>query len=89
LYALIFASFSVSDLRFPPVIFAGLNATRFLSIVALLLVFASSILVMVTNIKAVNRFQANRITNSTDIMLDCDYIEYVSCSALSRQLLKS
>jgi hypothetical protein len=89
LYALIFASFSVSDLRFSPVIFAGLNATRFLSIVALLLVFASSILVMVTNIKAVNRFQANRITNSTDIMLDCDYIEYVSCSALSRQLLKS
>ncbi|KAJ7836392.1 hypothetical protein B0H14DRAFT_3109894 [Mycena olivaceomarginata] len=61
--------------RSQTLIFAGLNATRFLSIVALLLVFASSILVMVTNIKAVNRFQANRITNSTDIMLDCDYIE--------------
>ncbi|KAJ7809696.1 hypothetical protein B0H14DRAFT_3151501 [Mycena olivaceomarginata] len=61
--------------RSQTLIFASLNATRFLSIVALLLVFASSILVMVTNIKAVNRFQANRITNSTDIMLDCDYIE--------------
>ncbi|KAJ7237442.1 hypothetical protein B0H12DRAFT_1057264 [Mycena haematopus] len=56
-------------------IFYGLNATRLLSIVALLLVFSSSILVMVTNIKAVNRFQAVRITNSTDLMLDCDYIE--------------
>ncbi|KAJ7766685.1 hypothetical protein B0H16DRAFT_370204 [Mycena metata] len=56
-------------------IFFGLNAARVLSIVALLLVFSSSILVMVTNIKAVNAFQANRITNSTDVMLDCDYIE--------------
>ncbi|KAJ7029345.1 hypothetical protein C8F04DRAFT_1211960 [Mycena alexandri] len=56
-------------------IFLGLNAARVLSIVALLLVFSSSILVMVTNIKAVNAFQANRITNATDVMLDCDYIE--------------
>ncbi|KAJ7137863.1 hypothetical protein C8R44DRAFT_338415 [Mycena epipterygia] len=56
-------------------IFLGLNATRVLSIVALLLVFSSSILVMVTNIKAVNAFQANRVANSTDVMLECDYIE--------------
>ncbi|KAJ7264931.1 hypothetical protein B0H12DRAFT_1180223 [Mycena haematopus] len=56
-------------------IFLGLNAARVLSVVALLLVFSSSILVMVTNIKAVNRFQADRIADSTDIMLDCDYIE--------------
>ncbi|KAF7337893.1 hypothetical protein MVEN_02012400 [Mycena venus] len=56
-------------------VFLGLNAARVLSVVALLLVFSSSILVMVTNIKAVNRFQADRITNSTDSMLDCDYIE--------------
>ncbi|KAJ7171956.1 hypothetical protein C8R46DRAFT_894377, partial [Mycena filopes] len=55
--------------------FLGLNAARALSIVALLLVFSSSILVMVTNIKAVNAFQANRIANATDVMLDCDYIE--------------
>ncbi|KAJ7080389.1 hypothetical protein B0H15DRAFT_924396 [Mycena belliarum] len=56
-------------------IFLGLNAVRVLSIIGLLLVFASSILVMVTNIKAVNSFQANRVTNATDLMLDCDYIE--------------
>ncbi|KAJ7706932.1 hypothetical protein B0H17DRAFT_856890, partial [Mycena rosella] len=55
--------------------FLGLNAARFLSIVALLLVFSSSILVMVTNIKAVNAFQANRVANATDAMLECDYIE--------------
>ncbi|KAK7038183.1 hypothetical protein R3P38DRAFT_2904867 [Favolaschia claudopus] len=55
--------------------FLALNAVRFLSIVALLLVFSSSIVVMVTNVKAVNRFQAGRIANSTDDMLDCDYIE--------------
>ncbi|KAJ7633100.1 hypothetical protein FB45DRAFT_914368 [Roridomyces roridus] len=56
-------------------IFYSLNATRALSIIALLLVFSSSVLVMVTNIKAVNRFQANRISNATDVMLECDYIE--------------
>ncbi|KAJ6531148.1 hypothetical protein B0H19DRAFT_1082112 [Mycena capillaripes] len=61
--------------RSQKLIFLGLNAVRVLSIVALLLVFSSSILVMVTNIKAVNHFQANRIANSTDIMLDCDYID--------------
>ncbi|KAF7340258.1 hypothetical protein MVEN_01944600 [Mycena venus] len=61
--------------RSQTLIFLGLNATRVLSIVALLLVFSSSILVMVTNIKAVNSFQAHRIANSTDTMLDCDYIQ--------------
>ncbi|KAJ7286426.1 hypothetical protein C8J57DRAFT_663725 [Mycena rebaudengoi] len=60
-------------------VFLGLNAARFLSIVSLLLVFSSTIVVMVNNIKAVNRFQANRIansgSNSTELMLDCDYIQ--------------
>lgn len=55
-------------------IFFGLNAVRVLSIVSLLLVFASGIFVMVTNIKAVNLFQANK-DNSTGDHLDCDYIE--------------
>ncbi|KAF5315593.1 hypothetical protein D9611_005054 [Ephemerocybe angulata] len=56
--------------------FFGLNAVRVLSIVSLILVFASSILVMVTNIKAVNAFQANKINNTTESdMVDCDYIE--------------
>ncbi|KAJ7193880.1 hypothetical protein GGX14DRAFT_587996 [Mycena pura] len=57
------------------VVFLGLNVVRVLSIVGLLLVFASSIIAMVTNIKAVNRFQANRIANPSDAILNCDYIE--------------
>lgn len=56
--------------------FFGLNAVRALSIVSLILVFASSILVMVTNIKAVNAFEASKGLNTTDHdMVDCDYIE--------------
>jgi len=39
-------------------------------------VFSSSILVMVTNIKAVNRFEANK-GNMTIEELDCEYIECV------------
>ncbi|TEB39670.1 hypothetical protein FA13DRAFT_1618672 [Coprinellus micaceus] len=60
-----------------PVYFFGLNGVRFLSIVSLMLVFASSILVMVTNIKAVNAFEAAKGQNSTEAhsMVDCDYIE--------------
>ncbi|KAJ7201391.1 hypothetical protein GGX14DRAFT_656697 [Mycena pura] len=44
----------------------GLNAVRVLSVVGLILLL---------ELHAVNRFQANRIANSTDDMLDCDYIE--------------
>ncbi|KAL0570144.1 hypothetical protein V5O48_011822 [Marasmius crinis-equi] len=58
--------------------FFGLNAVRCLSIISLLLVFASGIFVMVTNIKAVNAFQAN-LQNSNGTtqaeLMDCDYIE--------------
>ncbi|KAI0647571.1 hypothetical protein C8Q79DRAFT_635898 [Trametes meyenii] len=51
-------------------IFIGLNGVRILSIIAMLLVFASSILVLVNDVEAVNRsMKAN-----TD-MTDCDYIE--------------
>jgi len=69
-------------------IFLGLNAVRALSMVALILVFASSILVMVQDIKAYNNFiSAKQATSSVDptsgnvtstfdtSMLDCDYIE--------------
>jgi len=49
-----------------------LNAVRALSLISLILVFSSTILVMVTNIKALNAFEADK-GNST--MLDCDYIE--------------
>ena len=51
----------------------GLNAIRVLSLISLILVFSSTILVMVTNIKAVNAFEANRGAESTTIV-DCDYI---------------
>ncbi|KAF8891356.1 hypothetical protein BD779DRAFT_1514739 [Infundibulicybe gibba] len=54
--------------------FFGLNAVRALSIISLILVFSSSILVMVTNIKAVNAFEAHK-GNSTESFDDCDYID--------------
>ncbi|KAF5386619.1 hypothetical protein D9615_001543 [Tricholomella constricta] len=54
------------------IFFMGLNGVRFLSIVSLLLVFASTILVMVTNIQAVNAFESNK---GDSTMEDCDYIE--------------
>ncbi|KAG6900675.1 hypothetical protein C0993_005908 [Termitomyces sp. T159_Od127] len=54
------------------IIFAGLNAVRFISIVSLILVFVSTILVMVHNIEAVNAFLDN--ADASD-MQDCDYIE--------------
>ncbi|RDB22144.1 hypothetical protein Hypma_010638 [Hypsizygus marmoreus] len=53
--------------------FMGLNAVRFLSVVSLILVFASTIFVMVTNIKAVNAFEASKGSDSE--MENCDYIE--------------
>jgi len=63
--------------------FIGLNIVRTLSIIALLLVFASNIVTLVHDIQAVNRFlaagKANTDptgANSTLIdMSDCDYIE--------------
>jgi hypothetical protein len=63
------------------VTFIGLNAVRFLSIVSLILVFSSTIFVMVNNVKAVNAFEANK--GNVD-MENCDYIEcVVSLSTLS------
>jgi len=61
----------------PNYIFLGLNAVRAFSIISLLLVFASSIFVMVTDIQAVNDFQdAKQSGNVTsDATVNCDYIE--------------
>jgi len=59
-------------------LFIGLNAVRALSIIGLLLVFASSIFVMVTDVRAVNQFMAARQsgnTTDTSSMLNYDYIE--------------
>ncbi|KAF9017217.1 hypothetical protein BDZ89DRAFT_1165851 [Hymenopellis radicata] len=56
-------------------IFYGLNAVRALSIIGLLLVFSSSITIMVKNIQAFNAFEAVKGTKEGDEMDDCDYIE--------------
>jgi len=58
--------------------FIGLNIVRALSIIALLLVFSSSIVTMVHDIEAVNKFvTAGKSDNSTLTvdMVNCDYIE--------------
>ena len=73
-------------------IFIGLNVVRALSIIALLLLFASSIVTMVQDIRSVNAFIAagkaspdirTADANSTSTDIDCingdtDYVEYVS-----------
>ncbi|KIP07800.1 hypothetical protein PHLGIDRAFT_19086 [Phlebiopsis gigantea 11061_1 CR5-6] len=53
-------------------IFIGLNGIRILSIISMLLVFASSIFVLVHDVEAVNRFMKDA---SESDMIDCDYIE--------------
>ncbi|EAU88919.1 hypothetical protein CC1G_10565 [Coprinopsis cinerea okayama7 len=58
--------------------FIGLNVVRALSIVSLILVFSSTIFVMVNNIKAVNAFEQAKVeANATEVaeLLDCEYIE--------------
>ncbi|PCH43105.1 hypothetical protein WOLCODRAFT_138198 [Wolfiporia cocos MD-104 SS10] len=61
-------------------IFIGLNVTRALSIIALLLLFASSIVTLVQDIKAVNVFIADGKTdevttgNSTTACTELDYV---------------
>ena len=64
-------------------IFIGLNAVRALSIISLLLVFASSIFVLVSDIQAVNRAAASP---SSD-MADSDYIECVHIFPLADLVL--
>lgn len=68
--------------------FLGLNAVRVLSIISLILVFSSSIFVMVNDVKAFNSFQSavqhNPDANATDLFVDCDYIECVSFSLFCR-----
>ena len=61
--------------------FIGLNAIRALSIISMILVFASSIFVLVTDIQAVNHFMKDA---SDSDMTDCDYIEYVIWVRLPR-----
>ncbi|KAH7889494.1 hypothetical protein F5I97DRAFT_538748 [Phlebopus sp. FC_14] len=58
-------------------IFFALNVVRVLSIVSLLLVFASSIFVMVNDIEAVNSFDAAKQSGNvtSEDLVNCDYIE--------------
>lgn len=58
-------------------IFFGLNVVRFLSIVSLILVFASSIFVIVTDVEAVNAFEAAKQSGNVTAQgfADCEYIE--------------
>ena len=60
-------------------IFFGLNVVRVISIVSLLLVFASSILVMVTDIEAVNAYDSAKQSSNTTTQdfVDCEYIGLV------------
>jgi len=60
--------------------FIGLNALRALSIISLLLLFASSIVTLVHDVEGVNHFIADEKTNadnstSNDTLVNCDYIE--------------
>lgn len=75
-----------------PAFFFGLNAIRVIGIVSLILVFASSILVMVMDIIAVNTFLEDAKASGTpvDQLLEgCDYIEYVSSMFLCLPSLTS
>ncbi|KZT68080.1 hypothetical protein DAEQUDRAFT_728354 [Daedalea quercina L-15889] len=73
-------------------IFIGLNAARVLSIIALLLLFASSIVTLVQDIKAVNAFIAEgshqdilvSSGNSTETV-DCSDMDYVPGSTVPNQ----
>jgi hypothetical protein len=61
-------------------IFVGLNVLRALSIIALLLLFASSIVTLVHDIRGVNHFAAEGKSNthnstSNDAFANCNYIE--------------
>lgn len=60
--------------------FIGLNALRALSIIALVLLFASSIVTLAHDIEGVNRFVAAAKSNAdnstdTDTLVNCDYID--------------
>lgn len=58
-------------------IFIGLNIVRTVSILACLLVLASSIVTMVKDVEAVNDFIEAEKTNTTLAysLLDCDYVK--------------
>lgn len=70
--------------------FLGLNAVRTLSIIALLLVFASNIVTLVHDVQAVNRFVAagklvdEDPTSSNSTITDSFETTYIACVSVSR-----
>jgi hypothetical protein len=57
-----------------------LNVVRALSLISLVLLFASSLVVVVHDIQAVNHFELAKSLNDTAVIdntLDCDYIECI------------
>ncbi|KZT37703.1 hypothetical protein SISSUDRAFT_987318 [Sistotremastrum suecicum HHB10207 ss-3] len=64
-------------------LFLSLNAIRVISIVSLILVFASNIMVMVFDIQAVNRFAANPIPNGN--MSTPQSFDYIPGSTVPNQ----
>ena len=64
-------------------VFYGLSAVRVLSIIALLLAFASSIVVLVSDVRAVNRSQHDAHSSNGA----CGYIGFACCPCLLGTLL--
>lgn len=62
------------------VLFFSLNAVRAISIISLLLLFASTIVTMVSDIRAVNHFIDSGKDDVDCSVIDCDYIECVAPS---------
>jgi hypothetical protein len=70
-------------------VFIGLNIVRALSIIALLLVFASSIYTMVQDVEAVNRFIDEGRTTSNSTEFDLVNHDYIECVNLYGQTMNS
>lgn len=62
-------------MNYRSVLFFSLNAVRVISIVSLALLFASTIVTMVSDVRAVNRFIDSGKDDGDCSVTDCDYIE--------------
>jgi phosphosulfolactate phosphohydrolase-like enzyme len=69
-----------------PGVFIALNIVRALSIIALLLVFATSILVLVDDVEAVNAFTTGNFNVTAFDTGNSDYIPYATSVPKKRTL---
>lgn len=69
-----------TNLRFL-VTFIALNVVRFISLVALLLVFSSSIVVLVSDIRAVNKFATTPEAADSPALINVSNSTSTSCDA--------